>query len=255
MAEDETRAHLLDIHVRPNEQAAADLMLWVDCPMRGDVVSLERCKTCQHCGGVLVDTEGDALVLRCRFQAPDNANAPARARPFDPKSVDANTTPVRDIMSKAVLCARPSLRVEDLCALLVDEGITGMPVVDESGRACGVVSRSDVLHAVVERKRNQLPSASGPGSAAGVDLNHSELSQAVDPNLRVADIMMPVAFTLEEEDSVAQAAALMATERIHRIPIVSPHAVPGQNTVVGIVSSLDVLAWLAAGSGYELDED
>ena len=58
--------------------------------------------------------------------------------------------------------------------------------------------------------------------------------------------MMRVAFCLEETETVAAAAALMATECVHRIPVVSR----ADGSVVGIVSSLDVLGWLARQHGY-----
>ena len=56
----------------------------------------------------------------------------------------------------------------------------------------------------------------------------------------VADIMMPIVFALPENATVAKASALMVFEGVHRIPVVSSG---GQ--VVGILSSLDILGWLA----------
>jgi CBS domain-containing protein len=60
----------------------------------------------------------------------------------------------------------------------------------------------------------------------------------------VRSIMMSLAFTLAESAPIMRAAALMAYERVHRVVVVSPAG------VVGIVSSLDVLNWLAQKSGY-----
>ena len=57
--------------------------------------------------------------------------------------------------------------------------------------------------------------------------------------------MTPVAFTLEETAPLAYAAALMATEGVHRLPVV---ALDGK--VVGILSSMDVLRWMAEASGF-----
>jgi CBS domain-containing protein len=57
--------------------------------------------------------------------------------------------------------------------------------------------------------------------------------------------MTPVTFVLPENASIAQAAALMAYEGVHRIPVVSC-----SGDIVGLVSSLDVLRWLGQASGY-----
>jgi CBS domain-containing protein len=52
--------------------------------------------------------------------------------------------------------------------------------------------------------------------------------------------MSPLVFTLHPEDDVADAAALMAYEGVHHV-VVSL----GDDRPLGIVSSLDVLRWLA----------
>ena len=61
------------------------------------------------------------------------------------------------------------------------------------------------------------------------------------PGPTVAEIMTPVAFTLEETRPMADAIKLMMVERIHRIPVVD-HA----GRVAGILSTMDVLRWLDA---------
>jgi CBS domain-containing protein len=67
----------------------------------------------------------------------------------------------------------------------------------------------------------------------------------VGPGATVGDIMTPVTFTLTEDASVSRAAALMAFERVHRVPVVD-----AGGKVVGIVSALDVLGWLGREDGY-----
>ena len=57
--------------------------------------------------------------------------------------------------------------------------------------------------------------------------------------------MTDVSFALGEGALVSQAAAMMALERIDSIPVVDP-----MGQVVGLLSSLDVLYWLACETGY-----
>ena len=58
---------------------------------------------------------------------------------------------------------------------------------------------------------------------------------------------MPIAFTLPESASIAHAAALMAYENVHRIPVVA-----SDGSVVGIIAALDILRWLAVNAGFAL---
>ena len=68
-----------------------------------------------------------------------------------------------------------------------------------------------------------------------------ELAKTEHPDLIIADIMMPVVFALPENATVAKASSLMVFEGVHRIPVVS-----SDGQVVGILSSLDILGWLAS---------
>ena len=126
----------------------------------------------------------------------------------------ADHTPLSEVMTGHVVCVLPDLGLAQLTELLLELNISGAPVVDDGGRPLGVVSRADILGAPRQ-------------------------------DATVADIMMPVAFTLPESASLSRAAALMAFEGVHRVPVVSD-----QGRVVGIVSSLDVSRWLARNDGY-----
>jgi CBS-domain-containing membrane protein len=57
--------------------------------------------------------------------------------------------------------------------------------------------------------------------------------------------MLPIVFCLSEAASISQAAALMAFESVHRIPIVDK-----RGRIMGVVSTLDILRWMARREGY-----
>jgi len=61
----------------------------------------------------------------------------------------------------------------------------------------------------------------------------------------VEDVMTPFAFSLPSDAPVSRAAALMAYEGIHRLAVVSH-----DGTLVGVVTSLDIMRWLAQRAGY-----
>jgi CBS domain-containing protein len=120
-------------------------------------------------------------------------------------------------MTRDVICVTPEATRGELLKVLLSKGISGVPVIDEDGRPLGVASKTDVLR--------------GLG--------------AEDANARAADIMTPVTLAMPEHASIARAAALMAYERVHRVIVIGP-----AGNVVGLVSTIDVLRWLAREDGY-----
>ena len=141
---------------------------------------------------------------------------------FDLRSPElaAYTTdaPVSEVMSRRVTCVRPEMDAAEARGRILERGVSGAPVVDHWGRVVGMLSRSDLVEHEVT-------------SEAGLR--------------RVEDVMMPLIFSLPPEATVAQAAALMAYEGVHRIVIVDRGGY-----LVGLVSSLDVARWLGRRGGF-----
>jgi predicted transcriptional regulator len=136
-----------------------------------------------------------------------------------PMSATAQGTPISAVMARDVVCVGPAETLEDLARVLLVNDIGGVPVVDPDRRPLGVVSKTDALRALAEGDRRAL----------------------------AADIMTPVTLTMREYSSIAQAAALMAYEHVHRVVVVNP-----AGSVVGLVSTIDVLRWLARKDGYAI---
>jgi CBS domain-containing protein len=135
------------------------------------------------------------------------------------------------------------LSIEALMALFIERGISGVPVVDAEGLPVGVVSKTDLVR---EQYENGESFAAEPARVQDLgDGFH------VEPTARgtVLDIMTPLAFTLHERSSLSRAAAMMALEGVHRVPVISD-----DRRVVGILSSLDVMRWLAQHDGYLVGE-
>lgn len=121
------------------------------------------------------------------------------------------------IMSPSPICATADATCDAVLDLMVRHRVGCIPIVDAANHPIGMVSQRDVVEAV---RVQRLP-------------------------LRAAQLMMPLALTLGTHASIAHAATMMAIEDIHHLPIVDD--VTG---VVGVVSSLDVVRWLAANDGY-----
>ena len=152
---------------------------------------------------------------------------------FDLRGGDMNQAaaevPLERIMARKVVCARPDMEALQALERMIERDISGMPVVDDWGRAIGLVSKGNLIeHGVLV--------ACGTEPAA--------------TRKTVGDVMMPFVFALMPDASVGRAAALMAYEGIHRIVVVDR-----AGYVVGLVSSLDVSRWLAWSAGYTVDRD
>ncbi|MFO0572110.1 MAG: CBS domain-containing protein [Polyangiaceae bacterium] len=161
----------------------------------------------------------------------------------------AETTVVSEVMTRNVVCVPPELGVEALTSLFLERGISGAPVVDGAGRALGVVSKTDVLRDYADRGETAevgKPEVHQGGISAELDRG-MHVQALREPTVR--DVMTPLAFTLPESASIARASALMALEGVHRVPVVT-----SAGKVVGILSALDVLRWLARSEGYAVPD-
>ena len=63
--------------------------------------------------------------------------------------------------------------------------------------------------------------------------------------LTVGAIMTPAVYSVTPETTVADATAVIAFEGMHHLPVVD-----ASGTLVGMVSALDVLDWIARPAGY-----
>jgi acetoin utilization protein AcuB len=58
--------------------------------------------------------------------------------------------PVRDFMRTGVIAATPDTEIREIARMLFEERTGAMPIVDEEERLVGIVTRSDILRALVK---------------------------------------------------------------------------------------------------------
>lgn len=98
--------------------------------------------------------------------------------------------------------------------LMSERAVTGLPVVDRSGRLQGVLSQTDIVRA----------------HASGQPL-------ATWPGLAVRHLMTSPALTIRLDESLLTAARMMEQHHIHRLVVVAPD---GQHPV-GVISTTDLV--------------
>jgi CBS domain-containing protein len=150
---------------------------------------------------------------------------------------------VRDLMAVDVIVIPIAATVTEAAEILRSGRVSGAPVVDRAGNPVGVVSVSDVAFGwgkqEAERQRVFYRTAGGQFLPIAED-EPSHFGERP-----VADVMMPLVISVQQEDSVRHAAALMTVEEIHRVIVLD-----GER-LVGILSVSDIAA--AVGRGDLVD--
>lgn len=155
-----------------------------------------------------------------------------------------------DIMTTNVITVAPNASVQAVAALMANNGISGVPVVDASNALVGVVSEGDLLHRTetgterrIERRRPRWfdTFAGDRDLARDYVKSHSRT---------VRDIMTRDVITVTESTELNEVATILETKRIKRVPVVR------DGKVVGIVSRSNLVrALVAAKPRSETDVD
>ena len=113
---------------------------------RRDVLSLgslasvrdaARAMTRANCGSVLViDGAGPMLGILTERDLMTRVLA---------KGLDADATPVTQVMTRNPRCVGPGTKVADAVLIMIERGFRHLPVVGEGGRVLGVFSARDAL--------------------------------------------------------------------------------------------------------------
>ena len=138
---------------------------------------------------------------------------------------------VRELMTTEVVTIGPNAPLKEVAKLLVERGISGLPVCDDDGRVPGVVSEADILYKEHDPRENRPGGALGWLLEGTFDFEAYAKAQA----LTVRDAMTSPAVTIAPGASVAEAARTMATRRVNRLPVVK------EGALVGIVTRADLV--------------
>jgi CBS domain-containing protein len=141
-----------------------------------------------------------------------------------------------DVMTRKVVSVGTQASVLEAIRLMLQNRISGLPVVDGEGLLVGIVTEGDFLRRAetgTQRKRPRwLEFLTGPGRLAGEYVRtHGR---------KVSEIMTPDPVTAAEDTPLDEVVRLMEQHRIKRLPVVRGRA------VVGIISRANLLHALAS---------
>ena len=132
---------------------------------------------------------------------------------------------IRRIMSEAVLSIGVDEPVSEALRLFADYPLHHLPVVDQSGLA-GMLSSADML-----KLQHFMPKLDTQAAAA-----------LLNDRFRIESMMRRPVISAGPDDTIADAAASMATHGVHALPVVNE-----DNRLVGIVTTTDIVGALLHG--------
>ncbi|MCO1603290.1 CBS domain-containing protein [Desulfosporosinus nitroreducens] len=146
---------------------------------------------------------------------------------------------VMDVMQTNVITIQMDLEIKEIAKILYDNKISGAPVVDSAGNLVGIVSEGDLLH---KEKNPQIPGVFGILGALiyyrGVKQYESDLKKLIA--VQASEIMTPNVVKISKEASIEEAASLMVSKKIKRLPVVE------NGKIIGIVTRMDIIKTLIA---------
>ena len=143
---------------------------------------------------------------------------------------------VKDVMTPKVISVGVDETVVNAARLMLQQQISGLPVVDKKGELVGIVTEGDFLRrgelGTQRRRPKWLEFLLGPGKLAQEYVHAS--------SKKIEDVMTPDPRTIGEDESLEAVVDMMERHRIKRIPVTR------DGRVVGIISRANLMHALAS---------
>jgi CBS domain-containing protein len=152
-----------------------------------------------------------------------------------------------DIMTRTIVAVREEAPLAHALRLLIDNRVSGLPVLDAAGHAVGILTEGDLLQrfeiGTEGKPAGWLASIFAPGRLADEYIRtHGR---------RVGEVMTPDVLTVEEATPLDDVVQTMTSRKVKRLPVTR------DGVVVGIVSRADLIRLLAdrLEAGAETGDD
>jgi CBS domain-containing protein len=143
-----------------------------------------------------------------------------------------------DVMVSNVITVGVNASIGEVAAILLNNHISGAPVVGEKGELVGIVSEGDLI------RRPEIGTTKRHSWWLELLSNESALATEYikTHSRKVADVMTRNVVTAKPDTPLGDIAAMLERNRIKRVPIVEG------NKLVGIVSRANILQALASAT-------
>jgi CBS domain-containing membrane protein len=142
-----------------------------------------------------------------------------------------------EIMTREVVAVRPDTPLAEVAEGMGNRGISGMPVVDATGRVAGVISEKDFLtHMGVQESKNFMTLVASCLRSKGCVALPIKKQTA-------GGIMSAPAITVSPETSIKEIAAIFTEKGFNRVPVTD-----ADGRLLGIVSRGDLVKAARGGA-------
>ena len=149
---------------------------------------------------------------------------------------------VKNVMTKDVLTVRPDEKVDKVARLLVDNRISGVPVVDDQHRVVGIITEKDLMIKATELKVpfyltlfDSIIFLENP-----IRFNNDLKKYTAT---YVKEAMTSKVITVPEDWPLNEVVTLMQKKQINRVPVVR------HGKLIGIVTRNDILKAIVERDG------
>jgi CBS domain-containing protein len=146
---------------------------------------------------------------------------------------------VADVMTSNPVVVTPQTSLKQAIEILAEQKISGLPVIDDTGKLVGIISETDLMW--------QETGVETPPYIMFLDSviylqnparHEKEIHKALGET--VADVMSDRVVTIEPNKSVKEAARLMHDKKIRRLPVID-----AERQVIGIITQGDIIRMMA----------
>jgi CBS domain-containing protein len=153
---------------------------------------------------------------------------------------------VADYMERDMITVLPSDTLRDALALMTENHVTGLPVVDKFSRCIGLITSSDILN--YERENDggsdddRIADVYDPESQQWEAVPLSAFGLEKFGNVPVSDVMTQELIWVACDTPLKDVARRMVEEQVHRVLVMD-----GASRLYGILSAYDFVRVAAEG--------
>jgi len=141
----------------------------------------------------------------------------------------------RNIMTTAVVKVTTETSIGELSKVLLENKVSGVPVVDEEGTLMGIVSEADIIK---DNIQIQFPFYFDPLMVSSFAVDFEKYSKDIKDylNTKVKTIMNHRVKTANPSTPVSEIADIMVSNKVNRVPIIDK-----DKKIVGIITRADII--------------
>lgn len=141
----------------------------------------------------------------------------------------------KDIMNEDVIAVKAGDNVENVVRILLENKISGVPVVDEDSKVIGIVSEADLIY---PEKSLHLPAFIPILDGIIFLESFKKLEKEIKKMTayKVEDVMVKKVITVNEDTEVEEVVNILIDKKINRVPVVNE-----DDKLVGIITRSNIL--------------